>query len=80
MDPCDICPSFSGLFPIIRILIEFEIRLKYEELWFKICLTDHNEILGWIYYEQEHYKFQLNLEFDQNIVHETGAWDGKITM
>ena len=57
MDPCDICPSFSGLFPIIRILIEFEIRLKYEELWFKIWLTDHNEILGWIYYEQEHYKF-----------------------
>ena len=30
-------------------------------------------VIGWIYYEQEYYKFLLNFKFDQNIISGTGA-------
>ena len=35
----------AGVRPTYDISIEFEIRPKFEVLWFKIYLTDHNEIL-----------------------------------
>ena len=35
----------SGAGPTNDISIEFEIRPKFAVLWFKICSTNHNEIL-----------------------------------
>ena len=34
-----------GARPTNDISIEFEIRPKFAVLWFKICSTDHNEML-----------------------------------
>ena len=31
-------------------------------------------VIGWICYEQEHYKVSLKFKFDRNIVSGTGAW------
>ena len=40
-----ICIPRTGARPTNDISIEFEIRPKFSVLWFKICSTDHKEIL-----------------------------------
>ena len=62
--------------PTSGILIEFEIRLMFEMLWFKMCSADHNinrhtsrqwrvqnfVVIEGICNEKEHYKFYLNFK------------------
>ena len=81
--------SLSGARPTNGISIEFEIRSKYGALWFKICSTEHNEILHTsrqlrcrdvckiLLWSVQHVLNQStansNFEFDRNIVRATGA-------
>ena len=76
----------SGACPTYGILVEFEIWSKFAVLWFKMCSTDHNNILHMSRqcYSPDmqiflvggwicHSKVSLNFEFDQNIVSGTGT-------
>ena len=31
-------------------------------------------VMGWIFYEQQHFEISLNFEFDRNIISGTGTW------
>ena len=73
-----------GARPTNGIAIKIKIQSKFGVFWFKMYPNDHNKtlhmshvqnfiVISWIGYEQDHYKFSLNFEFDRNIISKTGA-------
>ena len=83
-----LCLSISNPLPGSHLTndvsIEFQIRPKFEVLWFEMYSTNHNEtlhtwcvhnfvVIGWEYFKLQHSKFLSNFEFDWNYISGTGA-------